>query len=137
MLIEALIAVPDWDQRACGHRNAHLFFGPEKETKAEREARETLAGAVCDTCPIQAACLAYALTAGEKHGVWGGMSEEDRLMHRLTRAAGASVPARCYNGHELTQENTRWDGQRIQCRICSRATDRRRGAGKKEGKEAA
>lgn len=33
---------------------------------------------ICDTCPVQAACLEYALDARIDHGVWGGASERQR-----------------------------------------------------------
>ena len=36
------------------------------------------AKAVCATCPIAKACLAAALERGEA-GVWGGMTEDERL----------------------------------------------------------
>ena len=42
------------------------------------------AKAVCRACPVQAACLEYALTNGERFGVWGGLSpnERDELRRR-------------------------------------------------------
>lgn len=36
------------------------------------------AKAVCGRCPLRAECLAYALDAGEAHGVWGGLDEYER-----------------------------------------------------------
>jgi WhiB family redox-sensing transcriptional regulator len=33
---------------------------------------------VCRRCDVQAECLSYALTRGEVHGVWGGLSEVER-----------------------------------------------------------
>lgn len=32
----------------------------------------------CRGCPVQAACLTYAVKTGQVHGVWGGLAE-----HRL------------------------------------------------------
>ena len=40
--------------------------------------RNSDAKAVCAGCPVQAECLAYALTHNERHGVWGGTSERQR-----------------------------------------------------------
>lgn len=38
---------------------------------------------VCNgLCPVRDACAAYALEAGELHGVWGGLSESDRAALR-------------------------------------------------------
>jgi WhiB family redox-sensing transcriptional regulator len=37
-----------------------------------------VAKAICATCPVQAACLEYALRHRIDHGVWGGASERER-----------------------------------------------------------
>jgi hypothetical protein len=34
--------------------------------------------ALCGTCPVQGACLAWALDAGDCHGVWGGTTARER-----------------------------------------------------------
>ena len=34
--------------------------------------------AACGTCPARAECLAYAMAADERHGVWGGTTAEQR-----------------------------------------------------------
>ena len=53
---------------------------------AEDSSSEAYADAVeyaksfCDICPIKRECLVKALQRGEKHGVWGGTSEEDRAV---------------------------------------------------------
>jgi WhiB family redox-sensing transcriptional regulator len=36
------------------------------------------AKAVCGACPVQEACLEYALVRREKEGVWGGCTERER-----------------------------------------------------------
>jgi len=33
---------------------------------------------LCSECPIQAACLEYAVEAGEEWGIWGGLSSRER-----------------------------------------------------------
>lgn len=38
----------------------------------------------CGWCPVRAECLAYALAAGERHGVWGGLLPTER--HSVTAA---------------------------------------------------
>jgi len=35
--------------------------------------------AVCASCPVIAACRAHALAVQEPYGIWGGLSEDDRL----------------------------------------------------------
>lgn len=77
-----------WRSRAaCRADNAAYFFPPGHfEHKPEKDARETLARALCRSCPVQAECLSYALRAGESHGIWGGLNElqRSRLRRRIT-----------------------------------------------------
>ncbi len=47
-------------------------FYPETDEEAEQ------AKSVCAVCPVQGACLEYALTRREKEGVWGGCTERER-----------------------------------------------------------
>jgi hypothetical protein len=44
------------------------------------------AKAICRACPVIDACREHALTAPERYGVWGGLSERER--HALRRAQG-------------------------------------------------
>lgn len=59
----------DWrDQAAC--RGQHeLFFNP---------AHETLAKAVCATCPVQAECLADAYQTDDRDLIRGGLRPDER-----------------------------------------------------------
>lgn len=50
----------------------------------ERGAPLGEARAVCRGCTVREECLEYALINGEKHGVFGGLSERER--RRLRRA---------------------------------------------------
>ena len=36
---------------------------------------------ICRSCPVQAACLQVALDSREPAGVWGGLTETDRLLY--------------------------------------------------------
>jgi WhiB family redox-sensing transcriptional regulator len=73
-----------WRLRAaCRSVDSAVFFSPDAERGRGREAREARAKAICARCPVIRECAAYALTAGERHGVWGGLSEQDRLALRL------------------------------------------------------
>mgnify|MGYP000160797370 CR=1 FL=1 len=59
-----------------------LFF-PERGAST-REAKE-----VCRGCIVRLECLEYALTNGEKFGIWGGLSERERRRLRRQRALAA------------------------------------------------
>ncbi len=56
-----------------------LFF-PERGAST-REAKE-----VCKGCVVREDCLEYALSNGEKFGIWGGLSERERRRIRRQRA---------------------------------------------------
>lgn len=57
----------------------------------ERGASTKEAKGVCQGCVVREDCLEYALSNGEKFGIWGGLSERERRRIRrqrsLTRAA--------------------------------------------------
>ena len=67
------------DQANCLGVDPDLFF-PERGAST-REAKE-----VCRGCVVREDCLEYALTNGEKFGIWGGMSERERRRLRRARA---------------------------------------------------
>lgn len=50
---------------------------------------------LCHTCPIRPACLRYALESGERYGVWGGLTEDQRQAitgpPKVGRPAGVSA----------------------------------------------
>ena len=79
------------DRAACAGTTMLLFFGPDRETQAEQEARETEAKAVCASCPVRAECLAYALRPSVRYGIWGGLNERERSLERRRRARRVSA----------------------------------------------
>jgi len=69
----------DWQLRgSCRGEDSALFFHPEGERGASREARDAAAKRVCAGCPVAMECLQYALATREPYGVWGGLSESER-----------------------------------------------------------
>jgi WhiB family transcriptional regulator, redox-sensing transcriptional regulator len=69
-----------WQERAnCLGVDPDLFF-PERGAST-REAK-----AVCRGCEVRLECLEYALSHGEKFGIWGGLSERERRRVRRERA---------------------------------------------------
>lgn len=85
---EAVVPLEDiedlgWQDRAlCAETDPEAFF-PEKGGST-REAKR-----VCRSCEVRAECLEYVLEHGDeswaRHGIWGGMSAEER--RHLKRAA--------------------------------------------------
>jgi WhiB family transcriptional regulator, redox-sensing transcriptional regulator len=97
-----------WSRAACKSADPELFFPISHSGPAGAQIMR--AKAICAGCAVQDECLRYALAADPVHGVWGGMSEEERRLLRRreqkarTRAArrssfsarscaGRSVPA--------------------------------------------
>jgi len=74
----------EWRYRAsCRGEEPELFFpigstGPALDQLGRAKS-------VCHRCPVTPECLAWALDTGQRAGVWGGLSEEERL--DLRRAA--------------------------------------------------
>ncbi|MBB4794997.1 MULTISPECIES: WhiB family transcriptional regulator [Streptomyces] len=83
MHIEA-ITVSDiaWLKRAlCAQTGADFFF-PEPGSSV-REAKR-----ICGLCESRTECLEYALANDERFGVWGGLSEKERLRLRRQDRSG-------------------------------------------------
>lgn len=83
------------DHAACLSAETDLFFPIGSSGSAVLQVLE--AKQVCAECPVRVACLDWAVKLNVDHGVWGGLSEEERrsLKRRLTRkrAASATGPA--------------------------------------------
>lgn len=78
-------AQPWQEVAACKSLPLEMFFPP-----AEQEA--DAAKAICSGCTVREPCLEAALAAGERFGIWGGMSTEERqsiAARRRARAASA------------------------------------------------
>ncbi len=62
-----------------------LFFPGRGDTETTRRAKDA-----CARCPVIDACLDFALTTGQKHGIWGGTAERERRGLRRERAEVAA-----------------------------------------------
>lgn len=80
VLVAATMVDMTWQARAaCRGPQARAFFPPAAgERRHERAEREQRAKAICSSCSVQTACLDYAVSIRERHGVWGGLSESER-----------------------------------------------------------
>lgn len=84
------------DLAACREIAVELFFPP-----AEQES--DVAKAVCAECTVRQPCLEFALAEGERFGIWGGLSSQERRSlaakrrkTRLTTMANAEVGGSSY-----------------------------------------
>ncbi|MFJ9948331.1 WhiB family transcriptional regulator [Kitasatospora sp. NPDC091207] len=70
----------NWQLRAaCRHLGTDLFFHPSGERGQAHDSREEAAKQVCARCPVADACREHALEVREPYGVWGGLTEDERL----------------------------------------------------------
>lgn len=76
-------------QAACLDADPASFFPEQGDTGADAKT-------ICARCPVIEACLDYALTNRQHHGIWGGLSDIQRAqlhrrhLKRRQRAAGAA-----------------------------------------------
>ena len=67
----------DWRHKAaCLTEDPELFFPVGNTGPALQQIED--AKKICQRCEVREQCLAWALEAGQDHGVWGGMSEDER-----------------------------------------------------------
>lgn len=68
--------------------DAELWF-PQKGAHGLNSGRIAQAIAICNTCPVQAACAEWALSQ-HVEGIWGGLTRNDRLRERRRRREAAA-----------------------------------------------
>ncbi|GAB2501020.1 Redox-responsive transcriptional regulator WhiB3 [Corynebacterium atrinae] len=77
----------DWQlQGACRGEDSEVFYHPDGERGRARSQRESRAKVICHSCPVIAACREHALEVAEPYGIWGGLSEVERLTVLRTRS---------------------------------------------------
>ena len=76
---------------ACRDTSPDLFF--PVGTTGQALVQIDQARAVCEACPVQAACLQFALATNQDSGIWGGTSEEERrtIRRQIAREKAASA----------------------------------------------
>lgn len=72
---------PAWtDHALCAQVGGDVWFPEVGE-------RTGPAKAICRRCPVRRPCLLFALATGQNHGIWGGLSTQERDKLRIGRAA--------------------------------------------------
>jgi len=116
---EQLIGRPAWMADAnCRGSNTELFFVERGDGDGTKAAK-----AICRACDVQAECLSYAITNGERDGVWGGKAPKQRRV--IARRAGftrrGKPPAEC--GTTAGYARHRRNGEQP-CAACRQAYNR-------------
>lgn len=71
----------EWrDVAACTSFEQDLFFPAGETGRAAADIDK--AKGICGDCPAQMECLDYAVTTGQRFGVWGGTDENERRLLR-------------------------------------------------------
>ena len=72
---------------ACQVVDPELFFPISAAGKSLEQIAE--AKKVCARCLVQPECLTFAQRTGQAHGIWGGLTEEERIQVARARQPGA------------------------------------------------
>ena len=65
---------------ACRGMPSAQLFHPCNERGSDRESRIEQAKRICAGCPVIDTCRRHALQAQEMYGIWGGLSEDERMV---------------------------------------------------------
>jgi WhiB family redox-sensing transcriptional regulator len=78
-----LTAQENWrSSAACRSGDPDLFFPISGSGESLEQAAE--AKAICAGCPVRRQCLAFALQTRQVYGIWGGLTERERMCRRLS-----------------------------------------------------
>jgi WhiB family redox-sensing transcriptional regulator len=128
-----MISLTSWQSRAACQGTVTPTGDPFFTAGSEDQAL-----GLCRVCPVEAACLAYAISTGQTYGVWGGRRQQelrrllaqDRQGRRLRQGPEVARhfnadKTHCKHGHPFDLANTYYtpDGRR-RCRACLRAARR-------------
>lgn len=87
-----------WKHRAaCRDQPTEWWFPRQTRSSTTLNDDNRAAIAICKTCPVAAQCLAHAQRQPETHGIWGGLTSEER--YRLTRKTLPRINHGTHNGY--------------------------------------
>ena len=87
---DLLVPEDQWrSMAACRSADPDLFF--PVSSSGQSLAQEAEAKAICAGCPVRRECLAFALRTHQAHGVWGGLSEQERHPRKVSRSGGGQA----------------------------------------------
>ncbi len=71
---------------ACAGVAPEIFSSEDLPTSGTKRPSNTAAAkAVCAGCPVTSECLRYAVENQVQHGVWGGLTGQERLLLQRRR----------------------------------------------------
>jgi WhiB family redox-sensing transcriptional regulator len=73
---------------ACLNTDPDVFFPVAVGTSASKQVARALR--ICEGCPVRQECLDFAMRSGEKDGIWGGTTPEQRIRARRSRNRGSA-----------------------------------------------
>ncbi|TYK45463.1 WhiB family transcriptional regulator [Actinomadura decatromicini] len=100
-------------------RDPDLFFSDDPD---DIEAAKN----ICGGCPSRLACLTYANDHELYHGVWGGLTGDERL-HQISGGSKQCHGCQMVRPLGLFHRNAR-DGYSSQCKTCEKRRDAERNA---------
>jgi WhiB family transcriptional regulator, redox-sensing transcriptional regulator len=68
---------------ACLNTDPDVFFPVAVGSAASKQVARALR--ICAGCPVRQQCLDFAMRSGEKEGIWGGTTPEERIRVRRAR----------------------------------------------------
>ena len=68
---------------ACLNADPDLFFPVAVGTAVSKQVSRALR--LCQGCTVRQYCLDFAMQSGEKDGIWGGTTPEERIRARRAR----------------------------------------------------
>jgi WhiB family transcriptional regulator, redox-sensing transcriptional regulator len=73
---------------ACRGHDPELFFPLGPAGRSLHDAERAMA--ICAHCPVQRACLDFALDTSQEYGIWGGLTEAERRTVRYQRRSATT-----------------------------------------------
>lgn len=82
----------EWTERAACHGSEAVVFYPNVFKEPALTAAFAAARPICQRCPVQAECLAYAMNNAEREGMWGGLTPTERVALAGGKLVAATPP---------------------------------------------
>lgn len=81
-----------WREHAACREHDPVLWHPEygshgPGTAKKKAAQDAPAKAICGMCPVRRECLESAMERRERHGIWGGLNEDERKALKKARAS--------------------------------------------------